>query len=94
MTDVSNNALTKQEKVKMYNKVYYEMNKEQISQIDSELTVSKKSLSNLEKAIDKCMNMSLKLPSMWRNSNYVQKRNNIGYRYTTSYLTLNLAIRY
>lgn len=36
MTDVSNNVkiepLTKQEKVKMYNKVYYEMNKEQISQ--------------------------------------------------------------
>ena len=48
--------------------------KEQISQIDSELTVSKKSLSNLEKAIDKCMDMSLKLPSMWVNSNYVQKR--------------------
>ena len=38
------------------------------------LSSCKNQLSNLEKAVDKCMRIALDLPSMWRNSTYIRKQ--------------------
>jgi hypothetical protein len=45
-----------------------------IDQIESEYASCKNQLSNLEKAVDKCMRIALDLPSMWRNSTYIRKQ--------------------
>ncbi len=45
-----------------------------IDQIESEYASCKNQLSNLEKAVDKCMRIVLDLPSMWRNSTYIRKQ--------------------
>ncbi|MBP6089718.1 MAG: recombinase family protein [Crocinitomicaceae bacterium] len=45
-----------------------------IEQIESEYASCKNQLSNLEKAVDKCMRIALDLPSMWRNSTYIRKQ--------------------
>ncbi len=45
-----------------------------IHQIELELDNSQNQLSNLEKAVDKCINLSLELPSLWRKSNFGRKQ--------------------
>ena len=45
-----------------------------IHQIELELDNSKNQLSNLEKAVDKCIKLSLELPSLWRKANFGRKQ--------------------
>ena len=45
-----------------------------IHQIETELDQSQNQLSNLEKAVEKCLNMALELPSTWRKSNFRRKQ--------------------
>ena len=45
-----------------------------IQQIEGEMEFEKNSVSNLEKAVEKCLEISLNLPSMWRNANFGRKR--------------------
>ncbi len=48
--------------------------KTSISQIESELDDSQNQLSNLQKAVEKCLKMSLDLPSLWRKANFSRKQ--------------------
>ena len=48
--------------------------KTSINQIESELDDSQNQLSNLEKAVDKCIELSLELPSLWRKANFGGKQ--------------------
>ena len=43
-------------------------------QIELELDNSQNQLSNLEKAVEKCLKMALELPSLWRNGNFGRKQ--------------------
>ena len=45
-----------------------------IHQMELELGNSKNQLSNLEKAVDKCIKLSLELPSLWRKANFSGKQ--------------------
>lgn len=48
--------------------------RENIHQIESELDTSQNQLSNLEKAVDKCLKMSLELPSLWKKASFAGKQ--------------------
>ncbi|MFN6039904.1 MAG: recombinase family protein, partial [Bacteroidota bacterium] len=45
-----------------------------IHQIESELDNSHNQLSNLEKAVEKCVELSQNLSETWRNSNFSSKK--------------------
>ena len=45
-----------------------------IHQMELELDNSQNQLSNLEKAVDKCIKLSLELPSLWRKANFSGKQ--------------------
>ena len=45
-----------------------------IHQMELELDNSQNQLSNLEKAVDKCIKLSLELPSLWRKANFRGKQ--------------------
>ena len=53
---------------------YKEKFRSNIHQIESELDISQKQLSNLEKSVVKCLELALDLPSVWRNSNFGRKQ--------------------
>ncbi|MBU3659047.1 MAG: recombinase family protein [Flavobacteriales bacterium] len=53
---------------------YREKFRSSINQIVSELDNSQNQLSNLEKAVNKCIQSSLELPSIWRKSNFGRKQ--------------------
>ena len=48
--------------------------RENIHKIESELDTSQNQLSNLEKAVDKCLKMSLELPSLWKKASFAGKQ--------------------
>ena len=45
-----------------------------IHQMELELDNSQNQLSNLEKTVDKCIKLSLELPSLWRKANFSGKQ--------------------
>jgi site-specific DNA recombinase len=48
--------------------------RDNIHQIEIELDNSQNQLSNLEKAVDKCIEMSLELSSLWKKANFSRKQ--------------------
>ena len=48
--------------------------KTSITQIESELDDSENQLSNLQKAVEKCLKMSLDLPYLWKKANFGRKQ--------------------
>ncbi len=53
---------------------YRDKYKANINQIELELNRSENHLSNLEKSVEKCLQMALNLPSLWRKSNFSGKQ--------------------
>tara|TARA_Y100000385_G_C13102112_1_gene645211 strand:- start:9 stop:1604 length:1596 start_codon:yes stop_codon:yes gene_type:complete len=52
---------------------YRDKYRSQIEQISEELKASGNTLSNFEKAVDKCLEMAVNIPSLWAKSNYATK---------------------
>jgi len=53
---------------------YRDKHKANINQIELELNRCENQLSNLEKSVEKCLQMALNLPSLWRKLNFSGKQ--------------------